>query len=401
MPSVSAFVQPMLKRDSSEENRSSTSLELFFDLVFVVTVSATAQQWHQAIGEGRTGTGMLRFVQVMFAVWWAWMGFTWFANFFDVDDVPYRLLVLLQLLGSLALAAGVAPVFQDGVFRILTGAYVVIRIAMGAQWLRAAHANPGMARYCHRWALGIWTVQIAWIVLGFGRPPSDLAVPLFFVLAVAEMAVPVWASVLPPDQTADPHPEHAEERYGLFTLIILGEMVLVASDAFNNALGGRHQHLAALIAGAVVAAVLAFAAWWLYFGFLGSYDLRDIRTSFIWGYGHYFIFGALTAVGASLAALLDEIAVGERVLPQWGMALTLALPVAVFLATIALLRRVSDATACNRWLAAAAAVLVIGVAVGSFGALAALVAVALVTAAFLALEIVTVGGAQLPTRAAE
>lgn len=391
----------MLMRDPGEENRTSTSLELFFDLVFVVTVSATAQQWHQAISAGHTGTGLLRFVQVMFAVWWAWMGFTWFANFFDVDDVPYRLLVLLQLLGSLALASGVAPVFRDGDFRILTGAYVVIRVAMGAQWLRAAHANPPMARYCHRWAIGIWTVQAAWVLLGFSRPPSDLAVPLFFVLAVVEMAVPVWASVLPSEEIANPHPEHAEERYGLFTIIILGEIVLVASDAFNNALGGEHRHLAALIAGAVVAAVLAFALWWLYFGFLGDYDLRDLRTSFIWGYGHYFIFGSLTAVGASLAALLDEIATGEHVLPQWGMALTLSLPTALFLATVALLRRVSDTTACNRWLTAGAVVLAVGTGAGSAGPLAALAATAAATAVFLAMEIVSVGGPEMRARAAE
>jgi low temperature requirement protein LtrA len=390
----------MLMRDPGEENRTSTSLELFFDLVFVVTVSATAQQWHQAIGAGHTGTGLLRFVQVMFAVWWAWMGFTWFANFFDVDDVPYRLLVLLQLLGSLALASGVAPVFQDGDFRILTGAYVVIRVAMGAQWLRAAHANPSMAKYCHRWAVGIWTVQAAWILLGFSRPPSDVAIPVFFALAVAETAVPVWASALPAEQIANPHPEHAEERYGLFTIIILGEMVLVASDAFNNALGARHQHLATLIAGAVVAAILAFALWWLYFGFLGDYDLRDIRTSFIWGYGHYFIFGSLTAVGASLAALLDEIALGEHVLPQWAMALTLSLPTALFLATVALLRRVSDSTACNRWLTAGAAVLVAGTGAGSAGPLAALAATAAATAAFLALEIAAAGGPEMRARAA-
>ena len=271
---------------------------------------------------------------------------------------------------------------------------------MGAQWLRAAHANPAMAQYCHRWAIGIWTVQVAWILLVFGGSPAGLAAPMFFALAVAEMAVPVWASVLPAEQIADPHPEHAEERYGLFTIIILGEIVLVASDAFNNALGVEHRHLAVLIAGAVVAAILAFALWWLYFGFLGDYDLRDIRTSFVWGYGHYFIFGALTAVGASLAALLDEIASGEHELPRWGMALTLSLPTALFLATVALLRRVSGSTACNRWLAAAAVVLALGTGAGAAGPFAALVAVAAATAGFLAVEIVSAGGAQLPGRAA-
>src|SRR5882672_5209279 len=142
MTTAAALIRPMLKRDPDEENRTSTNLELFFDLVFVVTVSATANEWHRAISIGNLAQGVMSFVEVMFAVWWAWMGFTWFANFFDVDDVPYRLLVLLQMLGSLGLAAGIPSAFENDDIRVMAGAYVVIRVAMAAQWIRAAHANP-------------------------------------------------------------------------------------------------------------------------------------------------------------------------------------------------------------------------------------------------------------------
>src|SRR5258707_1409853 len=178
---IAALVRPMLKRDSAEEGRTSTTLELFFDLVFVVAVSALASQWHHAITTGDMAHGVLSFVRMMFAVWWAWMGFTWFANFFDVDDVPYRLLVLLQMLGSLGLASGIPSAFDTSDFRLMTVCYVIIRMAMSAQWMRAAHANPALAQYCHRWALGIWICQFYWVAFAFGHPSEDMAGVLFFV----------------------------------------------------------------------------------------------------------------------------------------------------------------------------------------------------------------------------
>ena len=51
--------------------------------------------------------------------------------------------------------------------------------------------------------------------------------------------------------------------------------------------------------GAISAGILAFCLWWLYFGFLGEYDLTRTRTAFVWGYGHYFIYGTLTAIGGT------------------------------------------------------------------------------------------------------
>jgi low temperature requirement protein LtrA len=391
------LIRPILLRDPTEEGRASTTLELFFDLVFVVTISAIATQWHHAVIAGHLEHAVVSLVEMVFGVWWAWMGFTWFANFFDPDDVPYRVMVLVQLLASLGLASGTPYVFEHDDFRIVVCCYVVIRMVMAAQWLRAGRANPDLRDFCHRWAIGICVVQAGWVVYGFGlRDQTPLETVPFFVLgALAELAVPIIAQRV--ERAAVPHPEHAQERYGLFTIIILGEMVLVASDAFNQALGDD-SHLPALLAGAVSAGVLAFCLWWLYFSFLGDYDLRNIRTSFIWGYGHYFIFGALTTVGGSTAALLDQVTNKDGGPGRTVMALTLAVPIALFLATMALLRRVSEWEFARRWLIAAATVLAVGTGAGAtWGPTATLVSVCATTAAFLASEIVTKGKAAART----
>ena len=390
MPSSpTILIRPILLRDHNEEGRTSTTLELFFDLVFVVTISAIAQQWHHAVISGQLLHGVISLVEMVFGVWWAWMGFTWFANFFDPDDVPYRLMVLVQLLASLGIASGIPDVFEHDDFRIVVGCYVVIRLVMAAQWMRAGHANPALRPFCNRWAYGILAVQVGWVLFGFGL--SGLTplqtIPFFAIGVVVELAVPAWA------QRAEvaplPHSEHVEERYGLFTIIILGEIVLVASTAFNTALTD-HKHLATLMVGAISAAILAFCLWWLYFGFLGEYDLTRMRTAFIWGYGHYFVYGTLTTIGGTLAALLEQVAQDDGALGRTAMALTLTIPVAGFLAAIALLRKVSEWAACSRWLMASGAVFVIGTAAGAAGgAMWTLLSVCVATAAFLASEIVT------------
>jgi low temperature requirement protein LtrA len=391
------LIRPILLRDPDEEGRTSTTLELFFDLVFVVTISAIAQQWHHAVTVGHLLHGIISFVEMMFGVWWAWMGFTWFANFFDPDDVPYRLIVLVQMLASLGLATGIPYVFQSDDFRIVVSCYVVIRLVMAGQWFRAGHANPTLRPFCNRWAYGILGVQVGWVVFGFGfqHLTALQTIPFFLMGAVVELLVPWWAQRV--EEPALPHSEHVEERYGLFTIIILGEMVLVASAAFNTALTD-HSHLPALVVGAVSAAILAFSLWWLYFGFLGEYDLTQTRTAFIWGYGHFFVYGSLTAIGGSMAALLEQVARNDAVPGRTVMALTLTVPVAGFLAAIALLRRVSEWATCARWLQAAGAVLVIGTAAGAaWGAMWTLLSVCVATAAFLASEIVTKGKAAVWT----
>ena len=78
---------PMAGRDPEEPYRSSTPLELLFDLCFVVAVAQAAGALHHDLVEARSATASwLSFV--FFAIWWPWMNFTWFASAYDTDDVP-------------------------------------------------------------------------------------------------------------------------------------------------------------------------------------------------------------------------------------------------------------------------------------------------------------------------
>ena len=164
----------MVGRDIHESHRVSTSLELLFDLTFVVAIAAAAAQLHHAAAEHHLASGLLGFVTSFFAIWWAWMSFTWFASAYDTDDVSYRFLTMVQMVGVLVLAAGV-PQAASGGFATITVGYVIMRVGLVALWLRAAREHPERRTTCLRYAVGVSAVQV-WPLLRKHLPtPSATA----------------------------------------------------------------------------------------------------------------------------------------------------------------------------------------------------------------------------------
>ena len=141
----SPWVRPMRARDPREAHRTATTLELLYDLCFVVAIAFAATQLHEGLAEGHFGDSVVAYLMVFFAIWWAWMGFTWFASEFDTDDVPYRLKVFVQMAGVLVLAAGVPRGFAAQDFRVIAVGYCIMRLGLLAQWLRAARRTRSIA----------------------------------------------------------------------------------------------------------------------------------------------------------------------------------------------------------------------------------------------------------------
>ena len=222
---------PMVSRDPEESHRVATPLELFFDLTFVVAVAQAANSLHHGLAEGHAANVLVGYPLVFFGLWWAWMNFTWFASAFDVDDAMYRAAVFVQMAGVLVYAAGVPRAMEHGDFGLGVTGYVIMRIGLLFHWLRAARSDPEHRPCCLRYAAGIAACQVYWIVLVAFLPHSWL-VPGFVLGAALEVAVPVLAERV----TATTwHPHHIAERYGLFTIIVLGESVLAATLAVQQA----------------------------------------------------------------------------------------------------------------------------------------------------------------------
>ncbi|MEW1777229.1 low temperature requirement protein A [Streptomyces sp. NPDC086777] len=318
-------------RDPGEPHRTATSLELLFDLCFVIAVAQASASLSTAVTGGHYITGSLRFALVFFTIWWAWMNFTWFASAYDPDDVPYRLTVLLQITGSLILAAGVPRAFEEGDLRVITLGYALARTALAVLWLRAARSDPGRRRTALRFAVGVTGCQIGWVGVLFLPASAQLAA--IIGLIVAELSVPVWA------QSAGMtpwHPHHIAERYELFTLIVLGESVAAATTAVRGAFD-RHHNAGALYLLAAGGLLMVFAMWWLYFArpahTLLATTHQAHRKRFTWAYGHYLIFASAAAEGAGLSAYAKLITRRTDVpSPAAGVAITM--PAAIFLITV-------------------------------------------------------------------
>ena len=328
----------MEPRSPNEAHRASTPLELFFDLCFVVAVAQAGASLHHALADGHTGRAVLAFPMVFFAIWWAWMNFTWFASAYDNDDVLYRIAVLVQIAGALILAAGVPRAFNDRDFAVVALGYVVMRVGLVSLWLRAA-ADHREGRGCSiRYSIGVAGCQIGWLVML--TLPDNAQLLAWVALVPLELFVPIWAERR---GATSWHPGHIVERYGLFTIIVLGESVLAASLAVQAALDGG-QTLTDLGAVAGGGLLIVFSMWWIYFDLPAEHVVGNARAgfaeqrrgAFIWGYGHLVVFASAAAVGAGIATAVDR-ASGHADLSDAGAALTVTIPVSVYLLSVWLL----------------------------------------------------------------
>jgi low temperature requirement protein LtrA len=325
----------MSGRDPEESHRASTPLELLFDLTFVVAFGIAADELAHYLAEDHIRTSLLGFGFVAFAISWAWINFSWFASAYDTDDWVFRLLTLLQMVGVLVLALGIAHVFAsidegDHVDNgVMVAGYVVMRVAMVGQWARAARQDPARRRVAMTYVVTITIAQAGWIALALAKTSVGATFAWAALLLLIELGGPVAAETR---KGGTPwHPHHIAERYGLLVIIALGEAILGTIAALGAIVGpnGEGWSLEAAVVG-FAGVTLTFGMWWIYFVLpCGEILERHRERSFGWGYGHIPLFASVVAAGAGLhvAAYLVE---DETELDVLGTLLTTAIPVAVY-----------------------------------------------------------------------
>ncbi|PJJ71468.1 low temperature requirement protein LtrA [Diaminobutyricimonas aerilata] len=348
----------MRPRDPDEPHRSASPLELFFDLVFVVSVAIASRNLHHFESEGHVVEGVGPYLAIFFAIWWAWMNFTWFATSFDTDDWLYRLTTIVQMGGALLVAAGAEAAMTQGDFGLTILGYIVMRLVTVGQWLRAAAGSVEHRATALRFAVGIPAVQLLWVGWWLGVPDEFKALG-FVLLAMAELAIPVWAE----RASKTPwHPHHITERYGLFTLILLGESILASANAIIDAIHHTAE-IGPLLTIAVTALVLAAGMWWVYFARPQHDRLETLRGSVLFGYVHYVIFAAAGAFSAGIEVAIDH-DTNQTDLDSVVAAATATVPVALFVIGIwsLALRRVLP-----RWANVVVVVLGVAIALAALG----------------------------------
>jgi len=322
---------------------------LFFDLVFVAAVGQLANN----LAAQPTTARFFEFVGLFVPVWWAWSGFTFYANRFDTDDLPYRLLTLLAMFAVAVLATTVPSVF-DGATIGFPLAYVAVRIVLVTLYVRARrHVREARAlatTFLAAFSVGIciWLASLAlprpWAYIGWGCA-------LLFELSAPLVA---WRQI----PKAPIHPRHIPERFGLLTLIVLGESVLAVVFAVS-----RVSWDAGSTAAATAGFLAAAALWWIYFDFVGDegVTMGGLLGGLTYTYMHFLIVAGLAALGAGVKlAILSAGGDTKDDATAWilcaGLAMTMAGLAAIQLVTPP--RRV-DADVVLRLATAASALLLI------------------------------------------
>ena len=128
------------------------------------------------------------------------------------------------------------------------------------------------------------------------------------------------------------HPHHIAERYGLFTLIVLGETVSAATIAIQEAMS-EHEDAKELVLLAIGGLLIVFVAWWIYF----AHEMADLLAAqdspFFWGYGHYAVFASAASIGAG-AEVVAAWTTGSEPISAGLAAAAVTVPTAVFLLVV-------------------------------------------------------------------
>jgi low temperature requirement protein LtrA len=325
-------------RDPHEAHRAATPLELLFDLTFVAAFGIAASRFAHAVAEGHYAAGLIGFGFASFAICWAWINFSWFASAYDTDDWIFRVITMMQMSGVLVVAIGLPRMFasiehgeQHVDNSIMVLGYVIMRVAMVFQWLRAARQNPDRRHACLTYAAAISIAQVGWI----GQIFLDFSIGVTFILIVLlvliELAGPVLAERR--DGGTPWHPHHIAERYSLFAIIALGEGVVGTVAALSAVVEQQGWTLdAALVC--IAGTGLTFGLWWVYYILPSAQILHRHRDrSFVWGYSQILIVTSIVATGAGLhvAAYFIERQAHIGPIPT---VLSVAIPVGIFLGLI-------------------------------------------------------------------
>jgi low temperature requirement protein LtrA len=302
-----------------------STLELFFDLVFVFTVT----QLTAVLAADLTIPGALRVLLMLGVIWWMYGGYAWLTNAVAPTSRTRRGLLVTGMAGFLVIALGIPDAFGDTGWAFGLGYFLVNAVHSGL-FIHSAGARGATAMR----SLARLNLLSASLVLIGGFLPTAAR----YVVWGAAFAVQWFSPVLNPPTRFSISPAHFVERHGLVVIVVLGESIV----ALGVGAAGLHLNVG-LVLVAVLALVLAYLLWWTYFGGdderaerrLGAAEDQARRAWLAlnaYGYAHYPLLFGIVAFAAGVKKAIghafDHLAVPEALVLGGGVAVFLAADVA-------------------------------------------------------------------------
>ncbi len=361
---------------AAEEERKTSYLELFFDLVFVFAFT----QVTALILEDTSVQGFARAALVLAMVWWAWSAYAWMTNAVDIENIVTRLIMFAAMAAGFFMALAVPDAFQDEAAWFAV-AYFVVRILQSTLFAWGVRNDPENLRAT--FLLARWFVPAAVVALVGGFVDPDYR--SWFWLA--SLAIDVVGTLFVASAAWRVSPSHFAERFALIVIIALGESIVAIGIGTSSLERDATYAVSVIVAFAGVAAL-----WWTYFDFTAigleralrraAPELRGPLARDTFTFYHYpIVLGVIfyaVAAKKTLEHPLDPLPEAGR----WA----LGLGIATFLVGVALTRwRMIHRIAWER-LAAAAITLAVAVALDRVDAIVAVAIVVAVLVSFLAVE---------------
>jgi low temperature requirement protein LtrA len=293
-------------RDGQEQR--TTTLELFYDLVFVFAIT----QVSHFLLEHLTWEGAGQAALVLLVVWWSWNYTTWVTNELDPESTVVRMLLIGLMLASFLMAVAIPEAFGDRAL-LFAGAYVAIQIGRHT-FLTFVAAGAGTVERERAGRILIWFVAAGalWIAGALVEGPTrtllwlialaiDYGAPLctFYVPGLRRLAMTAWQL-----QTG-----HFAERFQLFVILALGESIVV-----TGATAAGEELDAARLAAFSVAFLGTAAMWWLYFDYAAAIAQRRLElaeNSTQMARDAYTYLHVVMVAGVIVAAVGDELVIAH------------------------------------------------------------------------------------------
>ncbi|CAA9272737.1 MAG: possible low temperature requirement protein A, partial [uncultured Blastococcus sp.] len=250
----------------SEAGHGVTTLELFFDLVFVFAIT----QVTAFMADDPSGRGVLRGLVLLALLWFVWCSYAWLGNQAHADEGVIRAAVIAAMAAMFLVALAIPEAWEDEGGGIsapvaLAGALALTRVLHLAVYAVAALGDTALRRQLVRTAVPVFVASTLLVVGAvIGGPVQTVLWALALVIDYSGVYASGTGWRLP-------SPVHFAERHGLIVIIALGESIIAVG------VGVLDLPLTIPIAGAALLGLAcSVALWWLYFDVVAPVAEREL-----------------------------------------------------------------------------------------------------------------------------
>ena len=287
------IILPTLRSgDDQSIEKHADWLELLFDLIFVAAISQIALN----LSGNYSAITFLESLPLFFAIWWGWSGHTFYLDRFGTDDIFNRILTMAQMVvvASLTINVKNALTTTGSGFAI---SYAILRFILVAEYVRVGRHVPEARPLTNRYSIGFGIAAFIWLISAFVPAPARFV--LWVLALLVDFLTPFTAGEI--HINFPPHPTHLPERFGLFTIIVIGEAIVSVVIAISNVGLNLFTGLIGLMG-----LIISFTIWWGYFEEAGGAEARvqergdQIAKYQLWLYSHFPLMLGIVGTAAGI-----------------------------------------------------------------------------------------------------